>query len=321
MTIEIPPPDQQLDFAARLKLLRGTTLQEALLSTVSEIKPSELNADLDRLVPAEHLQTLQGAGLRGELLFAVPVVLRKNPRLFGYYRMLLGYSQKDFNSVFKLGRFLTMETGKLTKSTEAELDDICAALVVSAGCLLEGLGAVDLNRNFLDDLTLLTLGAFFRGSSNNTKGTDAIQEVFDLIREIVDSHAEKIEKNKILVRNSAGEQVVIAFASDPDIVIKQATQSGTDRNILAIEVKGGHDYSNIHNRIGEAEKSHLKARQDGFIECWTAANVNSLDEAKARVASPSTNRFYLIWELAQKGDAYAEFAENICTRVGIPYAP
>jgi hypothetical protein len=32
---------------------------------------------------------------------------------------------------------------------------------------------------------------------------------------------------------------------------------------VAVEIKGGKDYSNIHNRIGEAEKSHQKAKKEG----------------------------------------------------------
>ena len=28
-----------------------------------------------------------------------------------------------------------------------------------------------------------------------------------------------------------------------------------------MEIKGGSDISNAHNRVGEAEKSHIKARQ------------------------------------------------------------
>jgi hypothetical protein len=39
------------------------------------------------------------------------------------------------------------------------------------------------------------------------------------------------------------------------------------RSLAAIEIKGGRDYSNIHNRIGEAEKSHQKAEKQGYVEC------------------------------------------------------
>ena len=57
------------------------------------------------------------------------------------------------------------------------------------------------------------------------------------------------------------------------------------------EIKGGKDISNIHNRIGEAEKSHQKARKRGFVECWTMVGVGHTDMDLARKESPSTDRF------------------------------
>ena len=36
---------------------------------------------------------------------------------------------------------------------------------------------------------------------------------------------------------------------------------------IAMRVKGGTDTANLHNRLGEAEKSHLKAQQ--FPQRWT----------------------------------------------------
>lgn len=76
--------------------------------------------------------------------------------------------------------------------------------------------------------------------------------------------------------------MIIQFASDPDIVIRDVIAKNSYRNIIAIEVKGGTDVSNIHNRIGEAEKSHQKARLAGYVECWTIMNVHKLDDAKAK---------------------------------------
>ncbi len=57
--------------------------------------------------------------------------------------------------------------------------------------------------------------------------------------------------------------MLIEFSSDPDVLITEKLQSGV-RYILSIEVKGGTDASNIHNRLGEAEKSHLKAKKFGI---------------------------------------------------------
>jgi hypothetical protein len=38
------------------------------------------------------------------------------------------------------------------------------------------------------------------------------------------------------------------------------------------------DFSNIHNRIGEAEKSHQKARQTGYTEVATGAEMKARRE-------------------------------------------
>jgi len=48
-------------------------------------------------------------------------------------------------------------------------------------------------------------------------------------------------------------------------------------NIVAIEVKGGTDVSNAHNRAGEAEKSHTKAKGKGFRDFWTIISKKGLD--------------------------------------------
>jgi len=48
---------------------------------------------------------------------------------------------------------------------------------------------------------------------------------------------------------------------------------GSYRNRISIEVKGGTDYSNIHNRLGEAEKTHQNAKAAGFTEFWTVITL------------------------------------------------
>ncbi|HFK2659888.1 TPA: XcyI family restriction endonuclease, partial [Escherichia coli] len=94
------------------------------------------------------------------------------------------------------------------------------------------------------------------------------------------------------------------------------------RNVVAIEVKSGTDVSNIHNRIGEAEKSHQKARARGYTECWTVINVSRLDMAKARSESPSTDRFYSLTELSlREGEQYEDFKMRVLSLTAIPSAP
>jgi hypothetical protein len=98
----------------------------------------------------------------------------------------------------------------------------------------------------------------------------------------------KVEETRIEIKNAAGRTVLIEFAPDPDIIIREEMRPGHFRELIAIEVKAGSDFSNIHNRIGEAEKSHQKAKHSGYVECWTVVNVDKVDTTMARKESPST---------------------------------
>ena len=114
--------------------------------------------------------------------------------------------------------------------------------------------------------------------------------------------------------NATGNTILIQFTSDPDIAIREILASGP-ANKIAIEVKGGQDASNLHNRVGEAEKSHNKAKADGFPECWTIINVDGLDSAgKTKISreSPTTNRWYWISQIGDiTSSEYLDFKSRI----------
>jgi hypothetical protein len=110
--IQLPPPELQIDFAFALKRFRDIYLQNSLLETVRDMDIVELDKQLSQYVPRKDLATLAQFGLRAELLFAVPSLLEKNPYLIGYYRLLMGYSQKEFygsDKGFGVGHFKGME--------------------------------------------------------------------------------------------------------------------------------------------------------------------------------------------------------------------
>src|SRR5438094_10571027 len=90
------------------------------------------------------------------------------------------------------------------------------------------------------------------------------------------------------------------------------------KKVVAIEIKGGADKSNIWNRLGEAEKSHQSAKQRGFVEFWTIYNVSGLNLAKAREKSPTTNRFYSLISLSSRSsEEFADFRDRLVSLVGI----
>jgi hypothetical protein len=185
------------------------------------------------------------------------LLLTENPRLLGYYRLLLGYSQKEFFSKGKLGRFAGMEQkGRLSPRVSSKIDDLCRAFCGRASELLDGIGIQRVSLDLLDDLTLLTLGSQLRGSNNTKIGKLANQAVFELIRFIAAHAVQREDATHLELRNASGRTVTIAFSVDPDISVTEELSARSRRNTVAIEIKGGADQSNIWNRLGEAEKSH-----------------------------------------------------------------
>lgn len=325
------PPELQVAFANKLNTFRPQYLQEALAATVQRLDIENLDSQLAEFVPKDDLSTLAAAGLRGELLFAVPCVLQDNPQLLAYYRLLLGYSQKQFYggaSGFGVGHFKSMEEkGRIGTAASNDLQDICQALCASGSLMLRGMKELDLkvSKSGLEDLSLLTLGPQLRGGANNIRGLLGISNVFEVIEDIV-GHArlsdEDDDKTRITIKSATGRSVLIRFAADPDIVVQEEVSPGRYINAVAIEVKAGTDASNIHNRIGEAEKSHQKARKDGYAECWTVVNVGGLDMAKVRAESPSTNHFFTLAGLMSKeGDDYENFRSRLLSAVSIAAKP
>jgi hypothetical protein len=318
--ISLPDPELQVSFSAALFEMRTRFLQDALKEAVKTVAVPEMDKQLAEFVPSHSLSTLAAHGLRGELMFPIPIVLTAQPRLLGYYRLLYGYSQKEFyTAATGLIRFKAMEESGVTRAkAAADLPSLCTALCEAGALLLAGIGAHKVSASLLHDLTLLTLGPQLRGGANVRKGTAGIQTVFNAIHEIVQPSVVRSDGVRIELTNAAGRSVLIEFAPDPDIIIRVEMRANTYRELVAIEVKAGSDFSNIHNRIGEAEKSHQKARASGYVECWTVVNVDKIDIDMARRESPSTDRFYKISDLIRAtGPEYQDFRDRIISLTSI----
>jgi hypothetical protein len=320
MPIRIPRPELQIEFSVALAEIRRLYLVEALSDTVLTIKIVDLDKEIGQLVPAHALAKMAGHSLRAELIFPVPIILKANPRLLGYYRLLYGFSQKVFYTAETgVGPFKAMEArGALSGAIEPQLEGLCKALISCGVVLLDGIGPTRISRDLLDDLTLLTVGPQLRGGANVKRGAVGIVKVFEAIHKIVKAKTVAFDDTQITVNNAAGRTVFIEFAPDPDIVIREEIAPASFAEKIAIEVKAGEDFSNIHNRIGEAEKSHQKARARGFVECWTVVNVDRLDDGMARRESPSTNRFYRLSAIVSgKGAEYTDFRNRVISLIGI----
>jgi hypothetical protein len=310
-------PSLQLGFYERLEEARRELLLPALLEHVGHLDIGQLDKQLLQYAGNDRLSFVARRGLRGEMVFPVPYVLSTKPSLVGYYRLLLGFSQKEFyRSPF--GRFKRMETaGFLTEATRDLLEPLCMSLIESSWILVNGL--LDLSQDTLNSLTLLTLGPQFRGSRNVNLGIEAIRTVFALVKSMVSDRIEDEGPAYLEVRSVAGRTYRIEFSPDPDIAVRQVFDDGTYRNRIAIEVKGGTDRSNIHNRLGEAEKSHQKAKAEGFTQFWTVVNVSAgLDQSVWKQETPTTNELFYLEQITDvRSGEYARFKEYLVSELGI----
>jgi len=318
MPISVPVPELQIEFSVALAEIRRLYLQDALRDTVRNLDITALDKQLGKLVAPTSLKAIAAHSLRAELIFPVPIVLEANPRLLGYYRLLYGFSQKIFYTTASgIGRFRSMETrGVIPKG--ADIKPLCKSLIACGRTLLDGIGPSRMTRELLDDLTVLTVGPQLRGGANVKRGARGIVAVFEAIHAIVKVATVSFNETQIVVKNAAGRMVYIEFAPDPDIVIREEIATASFAEKIALEIKAGEDFSNIHNRIGEAEKSHQKARKRGFVECWKVVKVDRLDVKMAKQESPSTNRFYLLSAIVSgAGTEYVDFRNRIKTLTGI----
>lgn len=315
MSLPVLSPDLQVSFYQRLEAVRQVYLWPALSDTVSRVDLRVVDRELREMTPEGAIQLIARWGLRGETFFPVPVLLRENPFLLGYYRLLYGLSQKEFYGKGPFGRFKSMEDrGEISPRAERELTELCRSLAETGARLASKLDPV--SRDLLHELQLLTLGPQFRGSANTKIGDAATQQVFDIIRSIVGDHITEMTRRSMTLTNAAGRLVLIEFASDPDVHVTEK-MSNAVRQILSIEIKGGADVSNIHNRLGEAEKSHLKAKKLGCSEFWTILRVPLTADVASR-GSPTTTRFFQLDEILQSdGERARMFREELVARLGI----
>src|SRR6185437_12059446 len=169
----------------------------------------------------------------------------------------------------------------------------------------------------VSELPLLTLGAMLQGANNVKIGEEAKQSVFVTIREILKAHVVKAASSEITVQNASGRKVVIGFGADPDICVRE--QFGDEmRNRVAIEIKGGTDVSNAHNRAGEAEKSHRKAKGQDFRDFWTLISKKGLDMRRLNEESPTTTSWFDVAQvLAREGSDWDAFQSRLCGEIGI----
>lgn len=317
--IVAPDPSRQVAFHQLLVAARRTWLIDALVKAVSEIDPVELKLQLMKYVPKDAQRILAGAGVRDEHVFPTPITLKTAPTLVGYYRLLLGVPQKSFYvHSTGLALFKSMEqAGTMTPRQEEFLPAFCMAMCNSLAELIRQLSPAVTEQD-IRELPLLTLGSFFQGQNNVRIGQQATTDVFLSVKEIIEAHLVEHGTRSMSVQNASGRKVFLTLATDPDIRIEEEFSEEL-RKKVAIEIKGGTDRSNAHNRAGEAEKSHQKAKRAGFVQFWTIISTKGLDMEKLRHESPTTNAWFDVSQvLGRQGPEWDDFRSRIVDVVGIP---
>jgi hypothetical protein len=297
----IPPSaSRQLGFYQLLVAARKQWLIDALSETLASLDQAEIKRQIAEYVPADVQQILAAAGLRDEYVFPLPKIVEAKPSLVGYYRLLLSPQKGFYASGTGMGQLKSMErSGTLSARQRELIPEFCSTMAQALATLVRQIPAI--TERDIRELPLLTFGSQLQGANNTVIGKKAMEDVFIAIAEIVGGFAVKKEPRKLTIKNSAGRTVLITLSHDPDVRIEEVL--GKSRHsIVAIEVKGGTDVSNAHNRAREAEKSHLKAKRAGFPEFWTIISTKSVSLAKLKNESQTTNHWFDIAEvLARKG--------------------
>lgn len=319
----IPSTAKQVQTQKILHDYRERMLGSNLKDVAATIDPDLLQAEIARFVSKECRMLLQGLSIREEVVFALPCILKRKPVLLGYYRLLMGISEKQFyTSTAGISAFKIMEhDGRMNPGIEKELDHLCDAINDAMAQLLKGADHSRLAQD-LAELPLMTLGVYADGVWRNRIGTQAAVHVFETIKQMVKSfHVNLITDQEKCFRfqNNVGDVYRVVSSSDPDISI--FLEGKPEEKILCIEIKGGQDVANVHNRAGEAEKAHLKASRAGWREKWTVIYLVGLQHEqmdKLLTESPSTDRWFDINEVcAQSGQTYDLFQETLASKFGL----
>ena len=312
-------PSRQVVFHQMLVAARKSVLMDALSDALGKLDPNVAKVQILAHVPADAQKILAAAGIRDEHVFPVPALLETKPTLIGYYRLLLGISQKRFyRKGTGMAPFKSMETrGLFNPAKRPDLERFCTVMAASIAELVRQISPAITARD-VSELPLLTLGAQLYGSNNNAIGKQATLDVFLSVAEIVKKFIVGQSSTRITVHNASERKVIIALSSDPDIRIQEEF-GGKLRNIVAIEIKGGTDVSNAHNRAGEAEKSHRKAKTQDFRDYWTIISLAGVVTSQLQQESPTTTSWFDVAQvLARKGDDWSEFRSRFAGAVGIP---
>lgn len=297
---------------------RATVLHGPLLDALAGASPKAVAKELADLAPDAGRKVLAKAAIRDELVFMTPTVIRRRPSTFGYYRLLLGMPKKQFyTTATGMTMFRHMEEQDTIKdAVDHLLPSLCKRMNGYLSELVTQLSP-EVCKIDIEQLPILTAGVQFDGRLRNDIGRAATQEVFLAIREIVAANVTADTATSLTITNASGRVIRIVNASDPDVAIYERFGAKSERLNVALEIKGGTDRSNAHNRAGEAEKSHQKVSKTAR-DFWTVIAMKGVDRRQLARESPTTKRWFDVAAvLGRAGPDWDRFVNEIKGAVGI----
>ena len=250
-----------------------------------------LTAELTHFVPSDVLAHVAAGSLHPAFIFPTPCIIEVEPPLVGYYRLLLGISKKDFYDDPIRRIFMpSEERGTFAPRQRENCAALCEQMCAALADLIRAVP--DISLNDLAELSLLTLGDQYSGAWKVLLGQKAEAEVFDAfyqaLRHVPSACKETAKLITLLDRDGAA--IRIRRQPDPDVSIERLM--GTTWTLeTAVEIKGGRDRSNAHNRAGEAEKSHAKTSH-GDVRHWTIAMSVGLNADVIAMESGRTDEWF-----------------------------
>jgi len=167
-------PSRQVIFHQMLVAARKTVLMDALSAALGRLDPVLVKKQITQFVPVSAQRILGAAGIRDEHVFPTPAIIEQAPNLVGYYRLLLGVSQKSFyRKDTGMSAYKNMEhRGLINRNNPPDLDNFCRVMSENLSELVQQISPRITMRD-ISELPLLTLGAQLYGSNNNAIGKQA----------------------------------------------------------------------------------------------------------------------------------------------------
>ena len=238
------------------------------------------------------------------MVFAHPVLLRKNPALSAYYRGIALLSQKRVSDlVTGVANWENPERQpRVGEERSTAVSRLYNAVISS---IIEGATNWTVENGYRNIIATMAIG--LDGTMRNLVGQDAERTIKDRIGEWLERVGliEAYDSNETTYE--LPNDYSMRFASEPDIEFRQ-TIGGATKTIATIEIKGGKDPAGALERLGAIQKS-FEATPPGCTNMLIAGVVT--DEMAERLDQLGIIERFLLDDLMGDGEKWAGFLNEV----------